>query len=191
LCVLQGVGAPCCARILTSWFAAKERGTYWGERCVCAGWVPGWGAWVPGCVGCQAGMACVRLAGRGGLAAHVGAPLCISPPASSHQNNHHSLTLKLPAFLPSYTCTSPHTGMWNIAHNMGGFFAPILAGTAAKVRRQPSSAAWVVWVVAGGGGVWQGPGAAGLQASVRPLPTSSVTACLPSCTPYCGQFSFC
>ena len=27
----QGVGAPCCARILTSWFAAKERGTYWGE----------------------------------------------------------------------------------------------------------------------------------------------------------------
>ena len=25
-------------------------------------------------------------------------------------------------------------GMWNIAHNMGGFLAPILAGTAAKVR---------------------------------------------------------
>ncbi|KAL4438466.1 hypothetical protein ABPG77_000114 [Micractinium sp. CCAP 211/92] len=51
--MLQGVGAPCCARILTSWFAAKERGTYWG--------------------------------------------------------------------------------MWNIAHNMGGFLAPILAGTAAKM----------------------------------------------------------
>ena len=51
--MLQGVGAPCCARILTSWFAAKERGTYWG--------------------------------------------------------------------------------MWNIAHNMGGFLAPILAGTAAKL----------------------------------------------------------
>uniref|UniRef100_A0A1D2ACF3 Major facilitator superfamily (MFS) profile domain-containing protein n=1 Tax=Auxenochlorella protothecoides TaxID=3075 RepID=A0A1D2ACF3_AUXPR len=51
--MLQGVGAPCCARILTSWFAAKERGTYWG--------------------------------------------------------------------------------MWNIAHNMGGFAAPILAGTAAKM----------------------------------------------------------
>lgn len=30
-CPPQGVGAPCCARILTSWFAAKERGTYWGE----------------------------------------------------------------------------------------------------------------------------------------------------------------
>jgi MFS family permease len=58
--LLQGVGAPCCARILTSWFAAKERGTYWG--------------------------------------------------------------------------------MWNIAHNMGGFLAPILAGTAAKVRRQPAGA---------------------------------------------------
>lgn len=50
---LQGVGAPCCARILTAWYAAKERGTYWG--------------------------------------------------------------------------------MWNIAHNMGGFAAPILAGTACKL----------------------------------------------------------
>eukprot|EP00195_Chlamydomonas_chlamydogama_P013869 CAMPEP_0202900640 /NCGR_PEP_ID=MMETSP1392-20130828/11956_1 /ASSEMBLY_ACC=CAM_ASM_000868 /TAXON_ID=225041 /ORGANISM="Chlamydomonas chlamydogama, Strain SAG 11-48b" /LENGTH=469 /DNA_ID=CAMNT_0049587075 /DNA_START=389 /DNA_END=1797 /DNA_ORIENTATION=- len=27
---LQGVGGPCCARILTTWFAGKERGTYWG-----------------------------------------------------------------------------------------------------------------------------------------------------------------
>jgi sugar phosphate permease len=26
----QGVGAPACATILTSWFAAAERGTYWG-----------------------------------------------------------------------------------------------------------------------------------------------------------------
>eukprot|EP00889_Picochlorum_renovo_P005293 jgi/Picre1/32323/NNA_007669.t1 len=51
--MLQGLGAPGCARILTSWFAAKERGTYWG--------------------------------------------------------------------------------MWNIAHNLGGFIAPILAGTAAKM----------------------------------------------------------
>ena len=50
---LQGVGAPGCARILTSWFAAKERGTYWG--------------------------------------------------------------------------------MWNIAHNLGGFAAPVLAGTCAKL----------------------------------------------------------
>ncbi|KAL0031772.1 hypothetical protein WJX79_006580 [Trebouxia sp. C0005] len=50
--VLQGFGGPCCARILTSWFATKERGTYWG--------------------------------------------------------------------------------MWNIAHNLGGFGAPILAGSAAR-----------------------------------------------------------
>ena len=49
---VQGFGGPCCARILTSWFATKERGTYWG--------------------------------------------------------------------------------MWNIAHNLGGFGAPILAGTAAR-----------------------------------------------------------
>jgi MFS transporter, OPA family, sugar phosphate sensor protein UhpC len=51
--MLQGLGAPGCARILTSWFSSKERGTYWG--------------------------------------------------------------------------------MWNIAHNMGGFLAPIVAGTAAKL----------------------------------------------------------
>ena len=50
--VPQGFGGPCCARILTSWFATKERGTYWG--------------------------------------------------------------------------------MWNIAHNLGGFGAPLLAGTAAR-----------------------------------------------------------
>ena len=52
LACLQGFGGPCCARILTSWFATKERGTYWG--------------------------------------------------------------------------------MWNIAHNLGGFAAPILAGGAAR-----------------------------------------------------------
>jgi len=51
--VLQGLGGPCCARILTAWFATKERGTYWG--------------------------------------------------------------------------------MWNIAHNLGGFAAPLLAGTAARL----------------------------------------------------------
>jgi sugar phosphate permease len=28
--LLQGVGAPTCATILTRWFASKERGTYWG-----------------------------------------------------------------------------------------------------------------------------------------------------------------
>lgn len=49
----QGFGGPCCARILTTWFATKERGTYWG--------------------------------------------------------------------------------MWNIAHNLGGFLAPIVAGTAARM----------------------------------------------------------
>uniref|UniRef100_A0A6U9RBK6 Major facilitator superfamily (MFS) profile domain-containing protein n=1 Tax=Picocystis salinarum TaxID=88271 RepID=A0A6U9RBK6_9CHLO len=50
--ILQGFGGPCCARILTSWFATQERGTYWG--------------------------------------------------------------------------------MWNIAHNLGGFTAPLIAGTAAR-----------------------------------------------------------
>ena len=50
---MQGFGGPCCARILTTWFATKERGTYWG--------------------------------------------------------------------------------MWNIAHNLGGFLAPIVAGTAARM----------------------------------------------------------
>jgi hypothetical protein len=30
VCAAQGVGAPACATILTSWFAAAERGTYWG-----------------------------------------------------------------------------------------------------------------------------------------------------------------
>ena len=51
--VLQGFGGPACARILTTWFATKERGTYWG--------------------------------------------------------------------------------MWNIAHNLGGFLAPLLAGNAARL----------------------------------------------------------
>ncbi|KAI8464482.1 MAG: hexose-phosphate transporter, major isoform [Monoraphidium minutum] len=50
--MLQGVGAPACASILTRWFASKERGTYWG--------------------------------------------------------------------------------MWNIAHNLGGFLAPVIVGGCAK-----------------------------------------------------------
>eukprot|EP00192_Tetraselmis_astigmatica_P003662 CAMPEP_0117659088 /NCGR_PEP_ID=MMETSP0804-20121206/6239_1 /TAXON_ID=1074897 /ORGANISM="Tetraselmis astigmatica, Strain CCMP880" /LENGTH=549 /DNA_ID=CAMNT_0005465709 /DNA_START=69 /DNA_END=1718 /DNA_ORIENTATION=- len=66
--VLQGLGGPSCARILTSWFATKERGTYWG--------------------------------------------------------------------------------MWNIAHNLGGFAAPIVAGTAARMCGWE----WGLWV----------PGAAGI-----------------------------
>lgn len=49
---LQGLGGPCCARMLTSWYASKERGTWWG--------------------------------------------------------------------------------MWNIAHNLGGFMAPLIAGAAAR-----------------------------------------------------------
>ncbi|CAD7702020.1 unnamed protein product, partial [Ostreobium quekettii] len=28
--LLQGIGAPACARLLTNWFKGKERGTYWG-----------------------------------------------------------------------------------------------------------------------------------------------------------------
>lgn len=59
---LQGTGGPACARILTSWFASGERGTYWG--------------------------------------------------------------------------------MWNIAHNLGGFLAPIIAGTAAKTFGWR----WGMWV---------------------------------------------
>eukprot|EP01026_Neomeris_dumetosa_P027132 TRINITY_DN22078_c0_g1_i1.p1 TRINITY_DN22078_c0_g1~~TRINITY_DN22078_c0_g1_i1.p1 ORF type:complete len:398 (+),score=72.90 TRINITY_DN22078_c0_g1_i1:316-1509(+) len=50
--IMQGIGGPCCARVLTNWWASGERGTYWG--------------------------------------------------------------------------------MWNIAHNLGGFIAPIVAGTAAR-----------------------------------------------------------
>lgn len=30
LFVVQGIGAPACAMLLTRWFAASERGTYWG-----------------------------------------------------------------------------------------------------------------------------------------------------------------
>merc|ERR1719379_2876798 len=28
--ILQGFGSPCCAKMITSWFATKERGTFWG-----------------------------------------------------------------------------------------------------------------------------------------------------------------
>ena len=90
---VQGVGAPCCARILTSWFAAKERGTYWGE------------------------VAQLHAGRRASVA--VGSGAVAQAPGPS---------LRVPA------------GMWNIAHNMGGFLAPILAGTAAKVCT-PSTAA--------------------------------------------------
>lgn len=68
---LQGVGGPCCARILTTWFANKERGTYWGMWNVAhnlggfaapliaggfakaMGWK--WGMWAPGIIGLVVG----------------------------------------------------------------------------------------------------------------------------------------
>ena len=64
---VQGVGGPCCARILTTWFAGKERGTYWGMWNIAhnlggfaapliaggfaksMGWQ--WGMWAPGIIG--------------------------------------------------------------------------------------------------------------------------------------------
>lgn len=54
----------------------------------------------------------------------------------------------LPAWSADPACAR-RAGMWNIAHNMGGFLAPILAGTAAKVRRQrggcSGTALWQAW----------------------------------------------
>lgn len=68
---LQGVGGPCCARILTTWFAGKERGTYWGMWNIAhnlggfaapliaggfaksMGWQ--WGMWAPGIIGLLVG----------------------------------------------------------------------------------------------------------------------------------------
>ncbi|GIL82636.1 hypothetical protein Vretimale_8235 [Volvox reticuliferus] len=69
---LQGVGGPCCARILTTWFASKERGTYWGMWNIAhnlggfaaplvaggfakaMGWK--WGMWAPGIIGIVVGI---------------------------------------------------------------------------------------------------------------------------------------
>ncbi|WZN66998.1 putative hexose phosphate transport protein [Chloropicon roscoffensis] len=69
--ILQGVGGPCCARILTSWFATEERGTYWGmwniahnlggfmapllagSAAATLGWK--WGMWAPGMIGVVVG----------------------------------------------------------------------------------------------------------------------------------------
>ncbi|EFJ46805.1 hypothetical protein VOLCADRAFT_92625 [Volvox carteri f. nagariensis] len=69
---LQGVGGPCCARILTTWFASKERGTYWGMWNIAhnlggfaaplvaggfakaMGWK--WGMWAPGIIGLVVGL---------------------------------------------------------------------------------------------------------------------------------------
>lgn len=70
--MLQGLGGPSCARILTSWFATKERGTYWG--------------------------------------------------------------------------------MWNIAHNLGGFAAPVFAGSMAKIYGWQ----WGMWAPAAAGFIMGG-----------------------------------
>lgn len=69
--ILQGWGAPACAKILTAWFATKERGTYWGmwniahnlggftapilagSAARALGWQ--WGLWAPGCLGVLVG----------------------------------------------------------------------------------------------------------------------------------------
>jgi sugar phosphate permease len=74
---LQGVGGPCCARILTTWFASKERGTYWGMWNIAhnlggfaaplvaggfakaMGWK--WGMWAPGIIGLVVGAAVLLL----------------------------------------------------------------------------------------------------------------------------------
>lgn len=70
---LQGVGAPACAMLLTRWFAAKERGTYWGLwnistnmggflSPIIVGYVANhygwqWGMWAPGAFGLLMGAA--------------------------------------------------------------------------------------------------------------------------------------
>ncbi|KAG2501306.1 hypothetical protein HYH03_001104 [Edaphochlamys debaryana] len=77
--LMQGVGAPSCARMLTSWFATAERGTYWGlwnvahntggflspliaaSAASAFGWR--WGMWAPGLVALALG-AYVLLACR-------------------------------------------------------------------------------------------------------------------------------
>lgn len=68
----QGVGGPACARILTTWFASQERGTYWGMWNIAhnlggflapliaggfakaMGWK--WGMWAPGIIGLAVGI---------------------------------------------------------------------------------------------------------------------------------------
>ena len=68
----QGVGGPCCARILTNWWAGSERGTYWGMWNIAhnlggfiapiiaggfakaMGWQ--WGMWAPGIIGSVVGL---------------------------------------------------------------------------------------------------------------------------------------
>ena len=69
--LLQGLGGPCCARILTNWWASGERGTFWGMWNIAHniggflapiivgmtakafGWR--WGMWTPGIIGLSIG----------------------------------------------------------------------------------------------------------------------------------------
>lgn len=71
--LLQGLGGPCCARVLTNWWASGERGTYWGMWNIAHnlggflapivvgiaaksyGWR--WGMWLPGVIGLVVGAA--------------------------------------------------------------------------------------------------------------------------------------
>eukprot|EP00803_Ostreobium_quekettii_P006103 evm.model.scf_363.4 EVM.evm.TU.scf_363.4 scf_363:31311-36976(+) len=71
--LLQGLGGPCCARVLTNWWASGERGTYWGMWNIAHnvggflapiivgtvatkfGWR--WGLWTPGVIGVIVGLA--------------------------------------------------------------------------------------------------------------------------------------
>lgn len=75
--MLQGFGAPSCAKILTNWFASKERGTWWGMWNIAHnvggftapilsgtaarsfGWR--WGLWAPGIIGVSLGLLLLAL----------------------------------------------------------------------------------------------------------------------------------
>lgn len=72
LVLSQGLGGPCCARVLTNWWASGERGTYWGMWNIAHnvggflapiivgtvatnfGWR--WGLWTPGIIGLVVGL---------------------------------------------------------------------------------------------------------------------------------------
>ncbi|WIA32408.1 hypothetical protein OEZ86_003235 [Tetradesmus obliquus] len=95
--MLQGVGAPACATILTRWFAAKERGTYWGMWNIahnlggflapvivggCAkafGWR--WGMFTPGLIGLSVGL--LVLAAVRDKPADLGFPPVDAPAAAA------------------------------------------------------------------------------------------------------------
>lgn len=89
--VLQGCGAPTCASILTRWYAAKERGTYWGawsmshnlggflapvvvgSAATALGWR--WGMWAPAVIGaCVAGFIALAVRDSPGQCGFNGLP---------------------------------------------------------------------------------------------------------------------